>query len=101
MVLYLQGGNARIDSSGSIFREESDGVSEFIMLIEDKKEDALTVRDFSTLPDTPIIALSKGGLNNQMWKYSTPVQFVSIDYITFHVSTIKCQHCKLLEPKKV
>ena len=55
------------------------------MLVEDKTDDALTVRDFSTLPDTPIIALSKRSFDNQMWKYSTPVQFVSIDYITFHV----------------
>lgn len=99
MVLCLQGGNARIGSSGSLFREEKDG--EFFMLIEDKTGNTLTVRDFSTAPDTPIIALRQHRSDSQKWKRFTPIQFVSISYITlFHVlesntfSIIKCQHCK-------
>ena len=104
MVLYLQCGNARIDSSGSIFRQESNGVSDFIMLVEEKTDDALTVRDYSTLPDTPIIALFKGGFDNQMWEYSTPVQFVSIDYIPWKVIYFlyhQMSTLQTLETKKV
>ena len=77
--IFLQGGNARIDTSGSLFREEKDG--EFITLIEDKTGDALDVRNASTAPDTPILALKRSGKSNQMWKYSIPTPFVSINYI--------------------
>ena len=79
MVLHLlQGGNARIDSSGSLFREEKDG--EFITLIDVETGNALDVRDASTAPDTPILALDISGESNQMWKYSIPTPFVSISY---------------------
>ena len=79
MVLHLlQGGNARIDSSGSLFREEKYG--EFITLIDVKTGKALDVRDASTAPDTPILALNMSDKSNQMWKYSIPAPFVSISY---------------------
>ena len=77
MVLHLlQGGNAQIDSSGSLFREEKDG--EFITLIDVETGKALDVRDASTAPDTPILALHKSDKNSQLWKYSIPTPFVSI-----------------------
>ena len=80
MILHLlQGGNAQIDSSGSLFREEKDG--EFITLIDIKTGNALDVREATTTPDTPILALPKSGKNNQLWKYSIPTPFVSINYI--------------------
>ena len=82
MVLHLlQGGNAQIDSTGSRFWEEKDG--EFITLIEVETGNALDVREASTTPDTPILALPKSGKSNQLWKYSIPTPFVSINY--FHV----------------
>ena len=77
--IFLQGGNARIGTSGSLFREEKDG--EFIKLIDVKTGKALDVRDASTAPDTPILALDISGESNQMWKYSIPTPFVSINYI--------------------
>ena len=77
---FLQGGNARIDNSGSLLREEDDG--EFIVLIEVDTGNALGVRGFKIVPDTPIIASSKSGSINQLWKYSTPMAFVSINYYT-------------------
>ena len=80
MVLHLlQGGNAQIDSTGSPFWEENDG--EFITLIDVKTGNALDVRNASTAPDTPILALPKSGKNSQLWKYSIPTPFVSINYI--------------------
>ena len=79
--IFLQGGNARIDTSGSLFREEKDG--EFITLIDVETDKALDVRDASTAPDTPILALPKSGKSNQLWKYSIPTPCVSINY--FHV----------------
>ena len=79
--IFLQGGNARIDTSGSPFREKKDG--EFITLIDVETDKALDVRGASTAPDTPILALHKTGNNSQLWKYSIPTPCVSINY--FHV----------------
>ena len=76
--IFLQGGNARIDCFGSLFREEGDG--EFMTLI-DENGNALDVRGASTAPDTPIIALPMSDNTNQKWKYSIPKPFVSINYI--------------------
>ena len=76
--MFLQGGNARIDSSGSLFREEGDG--EFVMLIDVETGEALDVRGASTVPDTPILALPISRNTNQKWKYSIPKPFVSISY---------------------
>ena len=77
--IFLQGGNARIDTSGSPFREKKDG--EFITLIDVETGNALDVREASTAPDTPILALDISGMSNQMWKYSIPTPSVSINYI--------------------
>ena len=77
--IFLQGGNACIGTSGSLFWEEKDG--EFIKLIDVKTGKALDVREASTAPDTPILALDISGESNQMWKYSIPTPFVSINYI--------------------
>ena len=91
MVLHLlQGGNARIDSSGSLFREEGDG--EFIMLIDIKTGNVLDVRHSSTAPDTPVIAFLKSGNSNQKWKYSIPMPFVSTNYIHALESNIRYLH---------
>ena len=76
--IFLQSGSARIDDSGSLFREKKDG--EFITLI-DEKGNALDVRDASTAPDTSILTLPRSGKSSQMWKYSIPTPFVSINYI--------------------
>ena len=85
MVLHLlQGGNTQIDSTGSLFGEEKDG--EFITLIDIETGNALDVRDASTAPDTPILALPMSGESSQLWKYSIPTPFVSINYI--HVLNI-------------
>ena len=73
---FLQGGNAHIDSSGSLFQEEKDG--EFITLIDIKTGKALDVRDASTAPDTPILALHKTGEDSQLWKYSIPTLVVTM-----------------------
>ena len=76
--IFSQGGNARIDSSGSLFREGGDG--EFIMLIDVETGNALDVRRASISPDTPILALPMSGNPNQKWKYYIPLPFVSISY---------------------
>ena len=77
--IFLQGGNTHIDDSGSLFREEKDEKDgEFITLIEVETGKALDVREASTAPDTPILALHKSGKNSQLWKYSIPTTFVSM-----------------------
>ena len=50
-------------------------------LIDVKTGNALDVRDASTAPDTPILALPMSDESSQMWKYSIPTPFVSINYI--------------------
>ena len=77
--IFLQGGNARIHSSGSLFREKK-GDGEFITLIDDKTGNALVVREASTAPDTPIIALPMSK-TYQKWKYSIPTPSVSINNV--------------------
>ena len=70
------------------------------MLIDVESGNALDVRGASTVPDTPIIAVPMSGNTNQMWKYSTLILFVSINYIhvleslALHISTIKFHQCK-------
>ena len=50
-------------------------------LIDVETGNALDVREASNTPDTPILALKTSGKSNQMWKYSIPTPFVSINYI--------------------
>ena len=87
--LILQDGNALINKSGSCLRESHDG--KFVTLIEDKTDCALTVRNASIVPDTPIFAFPTSDEDNQKWKYWTPEPFVRINCIKF--SFLKSAFC--------
>ena len=88
--IFLQGGNAHIDNSGSLFREENYG--EFIALVEIESGNALDVRESKTLPDTPILALPMSDNSSQKWKYSIPMPFVSSNYICVLETNVLSTH---------